>query len=252
VPDEPNQSTPDCDALLGPDAPRGRNAGAALEQIGTARRELVRGKLDDALRTYCRGHLWDVDNVTLLVELGRATLMSGDAERAAGYAQRAAKLSPHNTQIKWLVGDAAARRGQVEKARAAFVAARGADADQRGVYEGLSRGELSDAESVLKRQDYRTAERLFRRAAILDLKSAAASAGLARSLLGLKQVAAALAWAKRAEQLNPRDPDVQVALGDALAESGQPEQAQAAWKAATLLDPDHRPARKRLAAAANP
>lgn len=242
---------PSCEQLLGDGAPRGRNAGAALEQLPLARRELVRGKTEESQRAYCRALIWDPENVTVLVELSRVTLMLGQPARAAEYADKARSLNPESAQAKWALGDALARAGDVDRARELFVEARGAEPGP-GVYDALARGESRDAEAALRRRDYRTAERLFRRATVLDGENPSGALGIARSHLGLGERQEALTWAKRALELDPKRADAAVALGDALAASEQLEAAQQQWQTALELEPQHRGARKRLASSASP
>jgi tetratricopeptide (TPR) repeat protein len=244
-PEERNVDAAPCEELLGPDAPRGRNPGAALEQLMLGRKELVRGHMRESLIHYCRAHVWDPDNTMVLLELGRVVLMQGDGVRARVYADRALALAPQNEHVLRLSGDVLARNGRPDAARAALLRASGAS-DKPGVHQALARGELADAAAAYRRQDYETSERLYRRAAALDPSSAPAAAGVARSLLQQSEATAALSWAQHAASLAADDADVQVALGDALAKTGSLEGAQAAWRAATLIDPNHRAAQRRL------
>jgi Flp pilus assembly protein TadD len=102
------------------------------------------------------------------------------------------------------------------------------------------------AERALRGTDYAQADRLFRRAALLDPSSPRAAAGMARALLNMGEIRAALAWAKRAAALEPRDPEVRLTLGDALEKVGQKTEAYKAWRLAFELEPENTRANNRL------
>ena len=65
-------------------------------------------------------------------------------------------------------------------------------------------------------------------------------------MLELGEVKPAVVWAERAVSVAPRNASVRLALGDALARAGENARATAAFREATLLDPNNREAQKRL------
>lgn len=246
LPSEPSKTAPSCEALLGNALPNGSNAGAAYEQLKLGRRELVKGDLKASHTAYCRAHHWDEQNVTILIELSRVVLMHGDGPAAAEWARRAERLNPESTSVQAALGDALARAGDVAAARRALLAAASAEPGPNALVD-LARAEVEAAKGARGRRDFRSAERLFRRAAVLDPNNVEAAVGLANALLALELHPQALVWAERAHALAPADVEAELAFGDALARSGRPDEARVAWQRALELAPGDRRAARRLA-----
>jgi superkiller protein 3 len=102
------------------------------------------------------------------------------------------------------------------------------------------------ADRAVKGADNAQAERLYRRAVLLDPLNATAAAGLARVLLVQPALEGALHWAKRAVSLEPHDAELHVLLGDVLEKTGDLAGAKAEWKAAYDLDPSNFHAASRM------
>jgi Flp pilus assembly protein TadD len=111
---------------------------------------------------------------------------------------------------------------------------------------------MKQGDKALRRGDYLTAERGFRRAAVLEPKSSSAASGLSYALLQLGDTTAGVAWAERAVALAPRSSGARLALGDALAKAGDKQGAAREWRESALLDPGNREAQKRLRVAGLP
>lgn len=245
--DGSGRKAPDCKALFGSDPPPdGYYPGAAWQEVKAGRSAIVRGDLGAAQASFCRAVRWDKANAEVAMQLAQVLLLHRDGAQAAEWAQKAATLDPASLRAKETLGDALARTGNEEEARAAWIAAaRIEPSDQRGV-RGLVMREVRAADRALKGRELVVAEKYFRRAALLEPKSWAAMVGLSYVLLELGEVKPAVVWAERAVSVAPRNSSVRLVLGDALSRAGESARATEAWREATLLDPNNREARKRL------
>jgi DNA-binding response OmpR family regulator/Tfp pilus assembly protein PilF len=246
-PDGSGRKAPDCKTLFGSDPPpAGFYPGAAWQEVKAGRSAIVRGDLGAAQASFCRAVRWDSANAEIAMQLAQVLLLHRDGAQALEWAQKAASIDPSSLRTKETLGDALARTGAEEEARAAWFAAARVDGnDQRGV-RGLVMREVRAADRALKGRELVVAEKYFRRAALLEPRSWAAMVGLSYVLLELGEAKPAVMWAERAVSVAPRNASVRLALGDALARAGENARATAAFREATLLDPNNREARKRL------
>jgi Flp pilus assembly protein TadD/DNA-binding response OmpR family regulator len=246
-PDGSGRKAPDCKALFGSDPPpEGFYPGAAWQEVKAGRSSIVRGDLGAAQASFCRAVRWDKTNGEVAMQLAQVLLLHRDGAQALEWAQKAATLDPSSLRAKETLGDALARTGEDDQARAAWLAAARIDpSDQRGV-RGLVMREVRAADRALKGHELVVAEKYFRRAALLEPRSWSAMVGLSYVLLELGEVKPAVVWAERAVAAAPRNSSVRLALGDALSRAGETARATEAWREATLLDPNNREARKRL------
>jgi Flp pilus assembly protein TadD/DNA-binding NarL/FixJ family response regulator len=252
-PDGSGRDVPDCDTLLRPDPPHaGYYPGAALKQMRAGRVAIVRGDLPGAQTAMCRAARYNAESAQIALELSLVLLLERDGAEALLWARRAVELDPKDRGAKDALGDALARMGVDREARAAYIAASGIESeDERGARALLTRA-MKQADLALRRGDYLTAERGFRRAAVLEPKSSSAASGLSYALLQLGDTSAGVAWARRAVALSPRSSGARLALGDALAKTGDKAGAVSEWRESSLLDPGNREAQKRLRAAGAP
>jgi tetratricopeptide (TPR) repeat protein/DNA-binding response OmpR family regulator len=247
APDGSGRKAPDCKTLFGSDPPpAGYYPGAAWQEVKGGRSAIVRGDLGAAQASFCRAVRWDNANAEIAMQLAQVLLLHRDGAQALEWARKAASIDPRSLRTKETLGDALARMGEEDEARAAWFAAAKIDpSDQRGV-RGLVMREVRAADRALKGRELVVAEKYFRRAALLEPRSWAAMVGLSYVLLELGEVKPAVVWAERAVGVAPRNASVRLALGDALARSGDNARATAAFREATLLDPNNREAQKRL------
>jgi len=245
--DGSDADAPTCEELWASEPPRAGNyPGAAFQQSRAANKWITRGDLDQAQHAYCLAVRWDEQNVGFLVGLGHLLLLRRDGDQAVPILRRALELNPESTRAHGLLGDALARTGDYEGARAHWLQASGYQPGDEKALRALGKGELNRAEEHLKRRELVHAERLFRRAALSDSKSLPAVLGLSRSLTELGDPKAATVWAKYAVSLDPRSAPARIELGDALAKQGDAAAAKIEFQEAQLLDPTSESARKRI------
>ncbi len=232
-------STPTCEqrvgpswSLLGSDQP-----GRALVEVGLGRRALMLGKLDDAQLSFCRAAVLDPTRPEAFQALVRILLLRRDANQARDWAERAAKQHPESQEIQSLYADALARAGDVDRARTIWLEGAHIDPSDAASVRGMGYTYIHGAERAVKGADYAQADRLYRRAVLLDPVNATAAAGLARVLLVEAEIPAALNWAKRAVRLDPHDPELHVLLGDVEDKAGDLDAARIEWKTAYDIDP---------------
>jgi Flp pilus assembly protein TadD len=248
--DGSGHNAPSCKELLGPEPPKASDAAhAAFQARRAGRQAIVRGDLRAAHTAFCRAALFASDDPGIALDLALVLLLQRDNDQALDRARFAAEHEPRSLAAKDALGDALARTGNEAEARSAWLAAARIDAsDEAGVRAIVTR-EMKLADKSMRHGDLVTAERAFRRAAILEPKSNASASGLALVLLELGDVSASLQWARRAVAAAPRHAGARLVLGDALAKSGDQAGAVREWRESAQLDPANREAQKRLRAA---
>ncbi|HEU5077017.1 MAG TPA: tetratricopeptide repeat protein, partial [Polyangiaceae bacterium] len=245
--DGSGSNAPTCEELWAGDPPRtGSYPGAAFQQSRAANRWITRGDVEQAQRAYCLAVHWDAKNVGFLVGLGHLLLLRRDGVQAVPILKRALELNPDSARAHGLLGDALARTGDYQGARAHWLEASGYEPGDDKALKALGKGELHRGEEHLKRREWVHAERMFRRAVLSDPKSLPAVLGLSRSLTEQGEPKAAALWAKYAVSLNPRSVPARIELGDALAKQGDAAAAKVEYQEAQLLDPTDETARQRI------
>jgi Flp pilus assembly protein TadD len=251
--DGSGSDVPDCATLLKADPPHaGFYPGSALKQMRLGRAAIVHGDLSAAEAALCRAASWNANSAEIALDLALVLLLERDGADAVTWARRAVELDPKNSAAEDALGDALARVGSDAEARTAFLAAAGIDPSNEAGVRALIIRAMKQADHALRHGDLVTAERAFRRAAILEPKSSSAASGLSYTLIELGEVAPGVVWARRGVELAPRNSGARLALGDALARSGDKVAAASEWREAALLDPGNREAQRRLRAAGLP
>ncbi len=244
---ETSVATPTCEALAGALTSMTPVEGLAqsASAMKDARRGLVKGDLESAHRSLCRAALLTPDDPVVVATLVRVLLMRRDGARAVEWSRRGLEKAPRDDNLKALLGDAHARQGSADEAKAIWLESGGARADDLQAIQRLSRRHLRTAVEAEERSDYERAERFYRRAVFLDAEYALAVEGLARALSWLKDYEASVRWARRALELR-KSPASQVVLGDALAGLGKLDDARRAYTEALALAPGEKAARRGL------
>ncbi|HEX3595892.1 MAG TPA: tetratricopeptide repeat protein [Polyangiaceae bacterium] len=232
-------------ALLGGDQP-----GRALAELRLGRRALMLGKLDDAQMSFCRSAVLDPSKPDAFQSLVRLLLLRRDAKQAADWAERATKQHPDDTDMQGLYADALARAGDADRARSIWLEMGRLDPADTAGARLMALTYTRGGDRSVRGADYAQADRLYRRAVLLDPLNGTAAMGLSRVLLVQGQTEAALHWAKRAVDLEPRDPELRVLLGDVEEKMGDVDAAKAEWKTAYDLDPHSYRAASRMLRAA--
>jgi tetratricopeptide (TPR) repeat protein/DNA-binding response OmpR family regulator len=239
---------PSCEEIVGPswsllssDEPR-----RALTEIRLGRRALMLGRLGEAQQSFCRAAVLDPTNPEAFLALVRVLLLQRDTTQAREWAERAAKQHPDNPDVQGLYGDALARAGDADRARGIWLAIGKVDVSDTASIRGMAYNYVRGGDRSVQGADYAQADRLYRRAILLDPLNATAAAGLARVLLVMNETQAALHWAKRAVALEPRAADLHVMLGDVLEKTGDAQSARSEWKAAYDIDPHNFKAASRM------
>jgi cytochrome c-type biogenesis protein CcmH/NrfG len=228
-----------CEEIVGPSwALLGSNQpGRALGEIGLGRRALMLGKLDDAQMCFCRAAVLDTTKPEAFLALIRVLLSKRDVVQAREWAERAARENPGNPDVQALYGDALARTGDIDRARALWLATGHIEPSDVSSTRVLAYNFIRGAERSVRSADPAQGERLFRRAVLLDPLNATGAAGLGRVLMSQGEYQGAREWIKRAVALEPRDVELRILFGDVLHKNGDDAAATAEWKTATELDP---------------
>jgi DNA-binding NarL/FixJ family response regulator/tetratricopeptide (TPR) repeat protein len=223
----------------------------ALAETGLGKKALMLGRLDDAQMNFCRAAVLDPFKPEAFLALVRLFLLEGDPVQAREWAERASKQHPGNPDVLALYGDALARTGDPERARALWLETGHIKANDVGSTRLLAYNFVRGGERSIHGSDAAQAERLYRRAAILDPLNASAAAGLGRILLNQSELGAAREWIARAVALEPRDVDLRILHGDVLDKSDKKDAALKEWHMALDLEPRNFKASSRLARAGN-
>jgi tetratricopeptide (TPR) repeat protein len=236
---ETTVKAPTCEEIVGPSWALlgGDQPGRALSELRLGRRALMLGKLDDAQMSFCRSAVLDPTKPEAFQSLVRLLLLRRDAKQAADWAARATKQHPDNADMQGLYADALARAGDVDRARGMWLEAGRLEPSDTAGARLMALTYARGGERSVHGADYAQADRLFRRAVLLDPLNGTAAMGLSRVLLVQGETEAALHWAQRAVDIEPRDPELRVLLGDVEEKNGNLDAARQEWKTAYDLDP---------------
>ncbi len=246
---ERRTDVPSCPDRLGAKAASytGNNPQQSGAQLRAARKEMMRGKSDSAHLFLCGATAHDPKNAAAQQALAELILQLGDAAGAKASIDLALQQAPNDPQLLVVLGDSLALLGDLPGARLTWLSTlpeKGADEERT---RRLANSYRLMGDRALKAQSFAQARSAYRRALIMTEGSFAASIGLSDALLWLNHEKAALVWAERAARAFPKDSRVQVLLGDAWHENGEPDKARAAWKAALAAQPNNGAAARRLA-----
>ncbi len=206
----------------------------------------MQGKLADTLSAFCEAARLNPLHSGLAFEVARAALIARDGVTASRFAERSLGLTPPDRRSRELLADALAWQGNVEAARAAWLAIHKLSDPSEKTFRNLALGAVLEARTAAKQNDYATAERYLRRALAFTPDDAETTAQLARVLLAAGHHSAAASWIQRALVLDATDPERQVLAGDIQAKLGAREAARSYYGRALELDPEHALAKLRL------
>jgi tetratricopeptide (TPR) repeat protein len=192
---------PSCQELLRDTPVKRPNAKAALRETRLANRQLMLGNVPIAHAAYCNAFTLDRSNVDRHVNLARLYLLRRDWEKAAEYGQSALALDPKSRSALAVVGDAWAALRKLDEARTAWLAAENKPQASPRELRLIAKRNVALAARVARLNDFSLAERLYRRALLIEPENAEAMKGIAACLLKAGDYRAAEAWARRAGQL---------------------------------------------------
>lgn len=239
---ESQKNLPECEELVGPSWSllSGDQPARAAAEVRAGRRALIVGKLDEAQVAFCRATVLDSMNADAFTSLIRVYLMRRDPKKARAWAERAAKHHPNDAEIQRLYGDTLARVGEPDEAVRIWLSSVGVKPDDPTAVRGVAFTYATAGLRALEGSDYAQADRLLRRSALLDPSSARSAAGLGRALVMQGEYRAALAWTERAIELEPRDAEIRILLGDIHDKLGHREKAFDAWRLAYEIEPENK------------
>jgi len=198
---EPRAKLPSCAERLGASARRHADDSPAKSraQLLAARRELVRGKNDEAYRLLCSATAHWSANTAAWQALGELSLHMGDADQARHATERALKNKPTDRGLLGTLGDAWVLLGDLQRSRALWarsVPGNGKDTERMRrlatLFDGIGQRQL-------RASGYGAALVFYRRAAVLSAGAQASSVGMGEALRGLNRREAAGAWQGRVE-----------------------------------------------------
>ncbi len=203
-----------------------------------SRKSLMRGKTEQAVKEMCLSAAWDIS--------GRGTyglsefyFRASDFAQAASWADRVPKDSKRYRDARATLGDVYSHQGRVDAALGVYLEHWGlsaGNADERAEVAGRF---VNSAAKALRKNDWWTAENLYRRAAVLDPKSVLAAAGMSRVLLHADLVDAALRWAERGVVADPASVHGALALCEVRVIQKDKAEAERALQRLQELAPTH-------------
>ncbi|HEY3497263.1 MAG TPA: hypothetical protein VGK73_21345 [Polyangiaceae bacterium] len=119
---------------------------------------------------------------------------------------------------------------------------------KKGFYPGAALAQLRAGRAAIVRGDLKAAQAAMCRAQLWDDKNPEVALDLALVFLLARDGHDAAIWARRAVELDPQALKAKDTLGDALARTGEHQEAAAAWMAAARLEPGSEAGRRALVA----
>jgi Flp pilus assembly protein TadD len=244
---ETQRRAPTCEELL-----RSQDIMPALPQAQSpyllGKQLTMKRKFTRALRVYCVATKAQPTHAGLRAGMLELLLILRDPEAAVRHGRAGVQQFPNSSRIHNLLGDALACTKDWEGARQAWLKATRL-LGYKGYVGRLAIRQMNAARDARRKHQLYSAERGFRRAAVLDPRNVEALTGLSQVLLILKDARPAASWARRAVARAPIVPAQHLLLGRALAEAGDLVGARAAWREALRLNPGSQEARRFLAEA---
>jgi tetratricopeptide (TPR) repeat protein len=234
-----SKSLDSCDDALGrtfqPEAEQ--NPAKAGEMWTRSRKSMMLGNKDRALKEMCLSASFDID--------GRGTyglseyyFRESDFAQALLWAERVPEASRRYVDARAMIGDVKSQQGDVAGALDAFVKGWNMSASDKDDLREVAGGFAQAADSAMRKKDWWTAERFYRRALTLDEERADAATGLARVLLRFELPKPAAVWAERALELDSHSSGAALALCEARIATRDAKGARAALKRLRAMAPN--------------
>lgn len=214
------------------------HAGKGGAYWSRSRKALLNGNARLALSHMCTAAEWDI--------AGRATYglseyydREGDFQQALTWAQKVPKNSKRYGDAQGIIGDIHSQLGHTDQALQVYLERWNLQPSDTSKRNDLASRFVNSASSALRKQDYWTAERFYRRALSLNPQSALGAAGLARVLAHFELNDAAVHWAERALNSDESSAQGALVLCEAHVLQGNKVQARAALDKLRTLAPSH-------------
>lgn len=222
------------------------------------------GDREGAIRRLAWAFALDDDDGRITARLGQLLLAQGDAERAAGFLERALTLPPYRDPKVGQVTVARPddwsepeRKQQVAEVQRALAYARGQRGDSRGAAAALEQaallngadaaGWLAVADAWERARDAAAAREALIRAVGEDASNAAARLRLARNLAAAGQLGPAIGHARAGWELNPRDAEAALLLGSLYETRSETNSAREVYRIALGYVPGNKALAEALA-----
>jgi hypothetical protein len=209
-------SLPSCDDAMGTPfrvEPKA-NPAMAGDFWTRSRKSLMIGKKDRALVEMCQSAAWDLG--------GRGTyglseyyFQENDFDKALLWAERVPNGSRRFVDARSMIGDIHSQQGYTAAALDAFLRGWNMAKDDTARRRLTAARFVLSAAKALRKGDFWTAERYYRRAAALELENPEAAAGLSRVLLHFERPDVAKVWAEQALSIDPKSSLAALALCEA-------------------------------------
>jgi hypothetical protein len=234
-----SESRPSCGDVLGrPFAAEAEGNRAKAGQMWTrSRKSLMLGNEERAVKEMCLSASWDI-NGRGTYGLSEYYFRESDFAQALTWAERVPETSRRYVDARAMIGDVHNQQGDLDAALDAYMTGWNMSADDENGRREVAGGFAQAADSALRKKDWWTAERFYRRALTLDGERAEAASGLASVLLHFEYPAAAVLWAERALELEPKSSVALLTLCEAHIEQRDAAGARAALKRLRAMAPD--------------
>ena len=244
---ETQKDAPTCEELLRDGTARDGASKASGDAVALeALRLTMTRDRKGALKVYCAGILEHPDHAGLRIGQIEVLLALGDAKAAAARAKEALEVLPDNSTLTYLLGDALACQADWNEARQLWLKAGHAAPDNHEAVAREASRHINAARDAFLKRKFADAKRFFLRAALLGDQSLEAAAGMAQTLLLLRDPKPAAQWAERAAKLQPTAAEPYVMMGKAYDALGDVAAAKEAWHKALRLNRSHPEARRRV------
>jgi tetratricopeptide (TPR) repeat protein len=243
----PDTKVQTCDELLGSHKPEpGSDPLRASSDVwAEARKAIVAAQLDEANIKMCQAVALNPESAAI-EGLAHLYLRLGNTKQALVWGGKADKLRPGQLDIGYLIGEAYAFQGDLEKARSIWLQTLNVPPEDVTRIPPISKDYSVEAGRHLRRGDYARAELFFRRSVILDPNNLTALIGLAKTYQKLEKPGYARIFAERSLEITDVMPEVHVLLGEMALELGNKEEARERFERALAVRPGFFPAKRGL------
>jgi Meckel syndrome type 1 protein len=233
-----DQKLPGCDVLAKGVTARTADApGEASAAWAEARKAIMKGDLETANLKMCEAVTLH-DQSAAIEGLALLYVTRKSPSQGLAWLTRAEAVRPGQLETQTLLGVAQSQLGHEDEALTTWLTSLHIAPSEMERRQMVAKEDTTVGRRYLKQGDVPRAERLLRRAAILDPQNALALTGMGEVCLKEGRAVAALAFADRAIGLFEANPDAHVLRGDAALLAGDKATARASYERALAVRPD--------------